>query len=214
MTKPRSKLTIDYCGRQPPFVRNLVVLLAASFLLLGLLGGCVRRTPHQRLKWKVEDFFKDRGVVSLCKAIEAKNLKEIDRLVKSGVDVNAKGRGNMTPLLWAFPMGEEVFKKVLDLGADPNVVLTENYLLLKGKSVVFATVELADGPMHYEYFRDVPMKNYLGMVLDHGGDPNAQDPAKQTPLFFIAHRSRKLEEKMIRLLLAAGANINHRDGEE
>ena len=70
----------------------------------GLLVGCTGRTPHQRLKWKAEDFFTDPGVISLCKAIEAKNLKEIDRLVKSGnVNVNAKGRGNMTPLLWRFP---------------------------------------------------------------------------------------------------------------
>ena len=55
--------------------------------------------------------------MSLCKAIEAKDLKEIDRLVMSGVNVNAKGRGNMTPLLWAFPMGEEVFEKMLALGS-------------------------------------------------------------------------------------------------
>ena len=32
----------------------------------------------------------------------------------------------MTPLSWAFPMGEEVFGKMLELGADPNYVqLTE-----------------------------------------------------------------------------------------
>ena len=126
---------------------TLPLLALAVVLFPAMLNGCARVTgpPHQRLKWKAEDFFKDAGVVSLCKAIEAKDLREIDRLVKSGVNVNAKGRGNMTPLLWAFPMGEEVFKRILDLGADPNVVFSENFLLLKNKSVVFASVELADG---------------------------------------------------------------------
>ena len=89
----------------------LLLVPLATLLLLGSTGGCIKRSAHERLKWKAENFFSDPGVISLCKAIEAKNLKEIDRLVKSGVNVNAKGRGNMTPLLWAFPMGEKVFKK-------------------------------------------------------------------------------------------------------
>jgi hypothetical protein len=189
------------------FLLPLVLILVS----LGVLSGCSNQHPHNRLGWKAEDFFTDKGVIALCKAIEKKDVAEIDRLVKSGVNINAKGRGNMTPLLWAFPMGEEVFKKVLDLGADPNVTLSEDFLLLKGKSVVFASVELADGPMHYEYFRDVPMENYLSLVLDHGGNPNAEDPNKETPLFCIAHRCPNVEKKMIRLLAGAGANINHRN---
>ena len=114
----------------------ILFVLMAALLPIGFLSGCRKDRggeqfprlygpPHQRLKWKAADFFTDPGVISLCKAIEAKDITEIDRLVKSGVNVNAKGRGNMTPLLWAFPMGEEVFGKMLDLGADPNVQLTE-----------------------------------------------------------------------------------------
>lgn len=155
--------------------KKVAILLMASVLPLALLSGCLDRSPHQRLKWKAEDFFTDAGVISLCKAIERKDTAEIDRLVKSGVNVNAKGRANMTPLLWAFPTGEEVFKKMLEMGADPNVKLTEDYLLLNNKSVVFAAVELTDGLMHHQYFYDVPMDNYLKLVLDHGGDPNAED---------------------------------------
>jgi uncharacterized protein len=193
---------------------NRIAAYALAIVLCpAILGGCAQaaQPPHARLGWKARDFFKDKGIIALCKAIEAKNLKEIDRLVKSGVNINAKGRGNMTPLLWAFPMGEETFKKMLELGADPNVKLTENYLLLRGKSVVFASVELVDGLIHYQCFHDVPMENYLELVLKHGGDPNATDTVGQTPLFWIGHRSPKVEEKMIRLLVAAGANINHRN---
>ena len=194
--------------------KNLAFLLMASLLPLSFLFlcGCDDGHPHHRLKWKAEDFFSDPGVISLCKAIEAKNLGEIDRLVKSGVNVNATGRGNMTPLLWAFPMGEIVFKKMLELGADPNVKLTENCLLLKGKSVTFASVKLVDGLMYSQYFYDVPMDNYLKLVLEHGGNPNGEDLDGETPLFCVKETARRVPEK-IRLLLDAGADINHRNSQ-
>ncbi len=122
--------------------RSAVALLAVTVLVAAILEiGCrkvenaakvanilmsetnhkAKGPQHRRLDWKAEDFFTDARAVALCKAIEAKNLAEIDRIVNSGVDANSKGRGNMTPLLWAFPMGEQVFKKMLDLGADPNM---------------------------------------------------------------------------------------------
>jgi uncharacterized protein len=166
---------------------------------------------HERLKWKAEDYFTDPGVLSLCKAIEKRDLEEIDRLVKSGVDVNAKGRGNMTPLLWAFPMGEAVFKKMLELGGDPNVKLTENTMVLnKGKSVTFASVELVDGLIYSQYFYDVPMDNYLKLVLEHGGNPNQEDLDGKTQLFtavnYFPHAARKIAE-----LIRFGADLNHTD---
>jgi uncharacterized protein len=102
------------------FLLPLVLILVS----LGVLSGCSSRHPHNRLGWKAEDFFSDKDVIALCRAIEKKDAAEIDRLVKSGVNVNVKGRSNMTPLLWAFPMGEDAFKQMLDLGADPNVKLT------------------------------------------------------------------------------------------
>ena len=64
---------------------------------------------------------------------------------------------------------------MLELGADPNVKLTENYLLLKGKSVTFASIKLVDGIMYRQYFYDVQMDNYLKLVLEHGGNPNEED---------------------------------------
>lgn len=206
-------------------VRMRVFVPLAALLLCGLLGACqeakqVAKSPadrrargsmHQRLNWKAGKFFTDAGVIALCRAIEARDLAKIDELVKSGVDINAKGRGNMTPLLWAFPMGEDVFKKMLDLGADPNVKLTENTLILpKSKSVTFACVELVDGLMYSSLFHDVAMDNYLRLVLEHGGDPNSEDMDGETPLFaafnYSPHAARKVAE-----LTRFGADLNHRD---
>jgi hypothetical protein len=53
----------------------------------------LKGTVHQRLGWKAEDFFTDAGVISLCKAIEAKDLAAINRLVKSGVNVRGQKGG-------------------------------------------------------------------------------------------------------------------------
>jgi ankyrin repeat protein len=194
----------------------LLFLSLAALLFVGSTGGCMKRSAHERLKWKADEFFKDPGVISLCKAIEAKDLKKIDRLVKSGVNVNAKGRGNMTPLLWAFPMGEKVFEKMLDLGADPNVKLTGRLSLLclvEGHSAMAAcaTPVLVESLLHNEYFPDVPMDNYLKLVLKHGGNPNIEDIDGETPLFYLKFSNPPKVSQRIRLLLDAGADINHKN---
>lgn len=45
----------------------------------------------------------------------------------------------MMPLLWAFPMGEKIFRRLLEHGADPNVKLTERiYPFYTGDSVMFS----------------------------------------------------------------------------
>ncbi len=58
---------------------------------------------HAQAGWKAEDYFQDPAVVALCKAIEDNNIKEMERLIAEGADVNALGKDGMTSLLWAFP---------------------------------------------------------------------------------------------------------------
>ncbi len=77
----------------------------------------------------------------------------------------------MTPLFWAFPMGEKVFSKVLELGGDPNVKLTETRIepvFVKGRSVV-SLAALPD-PVVYAW-GDVSTDNHLKLALKYGGDP-------------------------------------------
>ncbi|RME28189.1 MAG: hypothetical protein D6806_03330 [Deltaproteobacteria bacterium] len=166
-------------------------------------------SPHERVRWKAEEFFSDPKVIALCKAIEAKDLGKIDELIAQGADVNARGRGNMTPLLWAFPGGEEVFRRILEHGADPNVKLTEKiYPFYAWDSVTFLAA--GPSPSHACIFHDIPMDNYLELVLEHGGDPQIENGYGRTPLF-SAVTAFENSEKRIRLLLEAGADINHQD---
>ncbi len=64
--------------------------------------------------WAPDIFFDDPKLLDLCNAIADKDFDRIDRLVKiEGVDINATGRRNVTPLFWAFPMGYvEAFVKL------------------------------------------------------------------------------------------------------
>ncbi len=120
---------------------------AAGCGLLNLLPG---RTIHQKCGWKAEDYFADPKVIALCKAIEANDLAEIELLVKSGADVNTQGKGEMTPLVWAFPDNKlPRFKRLLEHGANPNVVVESDFgtkgHIREGDSVTHLACSTYDG---------------------------------------------------------------------
>ena len=83
--------------------RLMAVALCLCATGCGGLNVLPSRTYHQRCGWKAEDYFADPKVIALCRAIEANELAEMERLVQAGADVNAQGKDKMTPLLWAFP---------------------------------------------------------------------------------------------------------------
>jgi hypothetical protein len=63
---------------------------------------------------------------------------------------------------------------------------------------------------HACIFHDVSMDNSLKIVLEHGGDANLQKGHGRTPLFAAVTASED-SESPIRLLLVAGADIDHQD---
>lgn len=82
-------------------MRSPAALMAVALCLAAMGCGVSNWLPvkatHERFGWKAEDYITDPQVVSLCHAIEAKDLAEMERLVKAGADVNAQGKGKMTP---------------------------------------------------------------------------------------------------------------------
>lgn len=188
--------------------------------LLGGIAGSLSQSPlfqndipfHKRFKWNAEDFFDDPKVIALCRAIEAKDLREIDRLIANGSDANALGKDNMTPLLWAFPTQDlAVFTKILKAGADPNVQITSDFGVNLGNDS-----RIQSGMSVMELAAITFMQGYFEAVMKHGGDPNlvSKVPGEpDTPLHSIAkHRYWSDNDGRIiehaKLLLDAGANIN------
>jgi hypothetical protein len=183
-------------------ITGMLLCSAAGCGVLNLLPG---RTFHQRCGWKAEDYFTDPQVVALCHAIEANDLAEMERLVNAGADINGQGKGNMTPLLWAFPDNHlPRFKWLLERGADPNVKI-ESEFNTRGFMVP------GDAVTHFVCKTAFP--GYFDAVFEHGGDPNLRTSRyEDVPLTVVIESGPGNREEMIRKLIAAGAEPDIHSG--
>ncbi|MBP6864462.1 MAG: ankyrin repeat domain-containing protein [Candidatus Didemnitutus sp.] len=147
-------------------------------------------------------FYVDLQARRLAEAAASGDAAELERLVSSGVSVNAIGRGQVTPLLWALlHQNKKGFAFLLNHGADANVQLTEDFdeLLIEGVSAMSYAAQHKD-----------PW--YLKAVLSHGGNPNLVNPVRsQTPIMAAIGSMRP---ENVKILISAGANLNwqNRDG--
>jgi ankyrin repeat protein len=144
----------------------------------------------------LETMFPDERARALAKAAGKGRKRTIERLVAEGVDVNARGRRNATPLFWALKKGSvRGFGLLLELGADPNVLYDDG-----------GTV------MHWAASHKKP--EFLELALNHGGNPNLVNPAgdMQAPIHdtITIGEGPGLPEKTA-LLLEAGADIHLKD---
>jgi len=160
--------------------KSLPLLNALLFTLTTCLGyGPLlgESTFHRKVGWKAEDFFQDPQVIGLCEAIAANDLESMGRLIKAGVNVNAKGAGNMTPLLWAFPDDRpDRFEMLLEAGANPNVKITTDLGVPNGFEVGDSVTHKAAASYFPEHFR---------LVMEHGGDPDVLNSRGETPIFSV-----------------------------
>ena len=147
----------------------------------------------------LEAMFPDQQAQALAKAAGKGNLLKLEELASQGVDVNARGWQNATPLLWALHKSNlRGFRKLLELGADPNILFDD------GGAVMHWAARLEDAA-------------FLQAALEHGGNPNLKaGPFGETPLFnaYSGPHSdlRYIDYKIqhIQLLLASGADIDAR----
>lgn len=185
--------------------------LYAGFLVIVIMAmmPCVYGSIYDS-QWKAEEYFDDPQLVALCKAIERADLAEMERLVKAGADVNARGKDSMTPLLWGYPMGEKVLEKLLELGADPNTQYDSFFgtrgEIERGDSLLFMAVKSTGANNTYNREK---FQNYVDILLKHGADPNLiQARLKMPPLWnAIRFNNPETAEKLIK----AGANIDFKD---
>ncbi|HEY4312302.1 MAG TPA: hypothetical protein VGN12_22835 [Pirellulales bacterium] len=172
---------------------------------------------HAQAGWKAEDYFQDPAVVALCKAIEDNNIKEMERLITEGADVNAVGKDGMTPLLWAFPDRKiERFACLLRHGADPNVSIESDFGLgqrafhpypIGGSSDLDRGCHAGQSVMHLACRS--PVIDYLKLVVEHRGDVDQIDrQTNQSPLHVVTQNGFLDMKERIELLLAKKPELN------
>ncbi len=209
--------------------QNAAVL--SSAIRSGIEQTIHSQSFYQRPDWKAENYFTDPKVIDLCQAIRKRDLALIDKLIGEGADVNAKGTGNMTPLLWAFVQGRPwnkppssaqrkqpdsiekwsekefdathlvIFTKLLEHGADPNVQTTSDFGWLR---------ELDISITEYAALVAFP---YFKAVMENGGDPNYIAQSERNAHKSLAHiiLGRVDSIKKLQLLIDAGIDLNHVD---
>jgi hypothetical protein len=128
-------------------------------------------------------------------------------LVAAGADVNAKGKGNMTPLLWAFPDDKpERFKKLLELGADPNVIVESDFNTR-------GAIGVGDSVTHMACSTWFP--SHFDLVFQHGGDPNLWQRKKhKTPLLLLLVGPARDKPRKVQRLIDLGADLEANKDDE
>jgi len=171
---------------------------------------------HAQVGWKAEDYFKDKQVIALCRAIEANDVQEMERLIAAGADVKAIGKDGMTPLLWAFPDQKlERFECLLRHGADPNATFESDFGVRNRQFDPAAGSLLVDhgcyaGESVTHLACRSPTIEYLQLVLAHGGNANLID--KKTgavPLYLVLEREHREMKERVELLIEHKADLNH-----
>jgi hypothetical protein len=163
-----------------------IALLVASVLLACNDGSRLEESS-------AADYFEDPRVVELAAAAARGDVEEVDQLIAGGVDVNAMGKEELTPLWWAFlARNLDGFSSLLDHGANPNVEDA------KGRTVLCHAAAREDS-------------RYLQRALAAGGDANRVSSVfslEPAPLF-CAVGNKNIQN--IKLLHSAGANLNVQD---
>lgn len=189
---------------------TLCTFLAVASFCLACISGCNRPLPD-RLNivdlegiyrgWQPTDLFQDPQMVALAIAIQKGDLQKIDDLLAAGVDVNARGKDDITPLGWALMIrNKPAFRRLLERAADPNEKIVP---FQTGASTVTDVVA-----------RDAADSEWLELVLAHGGDPNLSTTDEQTtPIVSAIDYSDigPVQDRIIELLISAGADLNHQD---
>jgi len=176
-------------------VQQLVSQLAVEALHVAVLPW--------RSRLDEECLHPDPQVIALCDAIAANDVARMKELIAAGADVNARGKGNMTPLLWAFVDNKpERFRLLLEAGANPNVYIESDFGIRQAFSP-------GDSVTHMACRRTF---DHFWPVFEHGGDPNLPNKEPgcrgESPVYNVIKSGAGDKKKRIARLAEAGASLN------
>lgn len=136
------------------------------------------------------EFFKDKKVVALAKAIHKGDREKIKALIREGVDPNSIGKDGTSLLFWAIMVDStKGFDFLLQEGADPTLCDKD------GRTMLHIAAMAGNS-------------EFLKILLDHGVDPNIRSCLdNNTALYDVSG----LNQKNFDLLIEAGTDLNATD---
>lgn len=173
----------------------------------------------------VNSIFKDKKIAALVHSVKKGNMKKAAKLIEAGADINGESEEGITPLYYFFLKKDyKSFKRMLELGADPNVnpagsgfyrlinasirVKDDRYckLLLQYKvDLNYQWTSEAEPPLRSALYSSVDSK-YLRLLLEHGMDLSYSEYSTYNPVITVLHR-HDYEKALI--LLEFGADFSN-----
>ena len=112
------------------------------------------------------EFFKDTEAFELAKAVNSQNLRQIEKLVKKNPRLlsvtSSSPSGSNVLVLSIYIEKYKSFKKLLELGADPNFITPDS----RYSVLIHACKMFDEGPQPFIDNR------YAELLLEYGADPN------------------------------------------
>ena len=181
----------------PKTLQGVFVAMFLAFISVGALG-CLARSAGRGDVAAVKSYlakgdspdsvdFKRRSALELAIILDRKEV--IDLLIQEGADVNRRGKGTRTPLIWASMRfgSAALIQQLIKAGADPD-----------------RTDRSGQTPLLYSVLYGSPAQTKA--LTDGGADPNKiMTPKWRTAVLDVAIRQRK--PASVQVLVAAGADV-------
>ncbi len=158
-------------------------------------------------------FFKDTPAYELAKAVEKGDLRKIEKLVKrdsSLLEVAEPEFGSNILVTCIYLEQFESFKKLLELGADPNFINPYD----KHSVLIDAIVPFGSS---FEWIED---NRYAELLLEYGADPNyaiesefTNEKGRYVEAESPIMRAAALNLDVVKTLIRSGADPNRKLGE-
>jgi uncharacterized protein len=191
---------------------------ALVFFADDILRSCSCFQVNANTYIKPDLYFKDKPL-DLCKAIDRGDSAEIEKLVRAGVNINTKGKLDVTPIFYSI-LGKnrdpKVFEFLLKQGADPNIPIAF------GNSTIYFFCNGVLNPITNNVSTvylaaSLPTQDFFDIVLRYKANPNKVKGSNSSPLFAIISNYNISQLKridMLKTLIISGADINSTEGEE
>lgn len=183
-----------------------IMKLSLVYAAIGVALFAMAPKPARAMK--ASDYFEPGPQRALAEAAGKGDTGAMGNLLLQGAKIDFQGKEGMTALIWALLQeNKKAYEYLLGKGANPNLLMAESTLTSDGVTDGNSAVSLA--AMHEDPW-------YLEVTLKHKGDPNIVNPVKGTPVIFqcimlLDHSRPKPRLEQLKLLIAAGVNLNARN---